>query len=277
MVQKLKKINNNQKYLGKLLPISIFFCIFINGNVLSQSNIKIDLQLGVGTHFTIFDKGFIEQYNSIIGGKKEDFLHHFTPIVGLYVNWNESYSIGLNAELIKFALKENFIKETYPGSGLYRAHFEDIQIETLPVLLSIKFADFKQKYRSFMEIGAGMSYSKTIWNEKINSPIPYDIRVGGNIINDVGIYPTINAKSGVELLFDKGSVPKYISGINLSAEIVYIIRYLKVYEKLIKQYYNSYSEFEQKHAVIPFMIGLNLGIILNLDNNKINRVFGSSI
>jgi len=275
MVQKLKEIHKIQKNFRKLLLFSIFFCIFINGKVLCQSKIQLDLQLGGGTNFAIFDKGFLEQYNEIIGGRKEDFLHQFSPNIGLYVGWNNTYQIGLNVELINFALKENFIKETFIGSGLYRAHFEEIQIKSLPVLLSVKYADFGQKYRSFIEIGVGMSYSEMIWNEEINSPIPYDIITGGNICDDVGVYPSMLAKLGVELLFDKGSVPKFINGINLSTEIIYTARYIKVFDKLIKQYYNSYSELDKKQGVVPFVIGLNLGIIFNIDNTKINRVFGS--
>jgi len=275
MVQKLKEIHKIQKKLRKLLLFSIFFSIFSFGKVLCQSKINLDFCIGAGTHFSIFDKGFLQQYNDILGGKKEDFLHQFSPNVALYVSWNNTYSIGLNAKFISFVLKENFIKETFTGSGIYRAHFEDIRIETMPIIVSIKYADFEQKYRSFIELGAGMSYSKINWKENVVTPIPLDIRIGGNLFDDVGIYPTMLTKFGIELLFDKGSVPEFISGINLSTEIVYVVRYLKIFDKLIKQYNNPYAEFNQKHGVVPFMIGISIEIILNLDNRKINRVFGS--
>lgn len=277
MVQKLIEIHICQKYFSKLLLLSFLFCIFTFGKVLCQSNIKLNLYVGVGTYFSFLEKGFLEEYNNILGGQKEEFLHQFAPSIGLYVSWSEDYSVSLNTSFINFKLQENFSQETYKGSGIYRVFFEDVNATTVPIYLAIKFTEYNQKYRSFIQLGAGFSYSKIVWKEIVNSSIPNDIRNGGTLFNEEKYYPTISTKFGVELLFDKGSVPKFISGINLSSDIVYVVRYTKIFEKLMKQYYQPNPTFNEKHSVIPFMIGINLGIILNLDNEKINRVFGYNI
>lgn len=277
MVQKLTEIHKIQNYFIKLLFLTFLFCILLFGNVLCQSNIKLNFSVGAGTYFAIISKGFLEQYNILVGGKKEEFMHQFSPNIGLYVSWDSNYSVSLNASSIKFKLQENFIKETFTGSNQYRLLLEDMNITTAPIYLSIKFTDYSIKYRSFLQIGAGVAYSYVEWKESVNSPIPNDIRIGGTIFANKSYYPTMSSKIGVELLFDRESVPKFINGINLTADIVYIARYEKIFNKLIKQHYNNYQAFSEKHAIIPFMFGLNIGIILNLDNEKVNRIFGSNI
>lgn len=274
MVQKLKEIHISRIFFSKLLLLSFLFCIFTFGKVLCQSNIKLNLTVGVGTYFSFLNKGFLEEYNTLIGGQKVEFLHQFAPSIGLYVSWNEDYSVSLNTSFINFKLQENFSKETYENSNIYRIYFEDLNVTTIPIYFAITYSDYNQKYRSFIQLGAGMSFSGIVWKEIVNSPIPNDIRNGGTIFNEQQYYPTVLTKLGIELLFDKGSVPKFISGINFSSNIVYVVRYSKIFEKLTKQYFKPPPTFNEKHSVIPLMIGINFGILLNLDNEKINRVFG---
>ncbi len=277
MVHKLNEFHKNKNNLQKVLLFTILFCILPFGKVLCQSNIKLNLSVGAGTYFSVISKGFLNDYNSVIGGIKQDFMHQFAPNISLIVNWNQYYSVCLNTSLIHFKLQENFSKETFAGSNQFRLLLEDFNITTFPINFRVKFSDFNSKYRSFFGIGAGIAYSKVEWKESVNTPIPNDIRVGGTIYDKKGFYPTISSQMGVELLFDKGSVPKMISGINLSTEIVYVARYDTIFERQIKQHYNNYPAFNDKHGIIPFMFGIDIGIIFNLDNTKINRVFGSNI
>lgn len=277
MVQKLNNIHKTTKYIFKLLLYSVFFCILSFGKVLCQSNINLNLFVGVGTYFAFLNKGFLKEYKNTLGGKKEDFLHQFALGTALLVNWNKDYSVGLSTTLIKLSIQDNFSKEIYEGSGTYRLYFEDIKVTTIPICISSKLTDYTQKYRSFIQLGIGMAYSKVEWNESVISPIPNDIRIGGKLINEVNYYPTILTSFGVELFFDKGSVPNFISGINLSTDFVYLARYIKIFEKLIKQHFIKYPAFNESHSVVPVIIGFNIGLILNIDNKKINRVFGSNI
>lgn len=279
MVQKLTEIHKNQINFQKLLFFSFIFSILLFGKVrvLCQSKINLNLSVGAGTYFAVFQKGFLEEYNTILGGSKEEYMHQFSPNISLYISWDKDYSVSLNTSLINFKLQENFIKETFTGSNQYRLFLENFNITTVPMYLAVKFTNYDLKYRSFFQVGAGVAYSLVQWKESVNSPIPNDIRVSGTVFDKISYYPTIFSKIGIELLFDKGSVPKIISGINLSADIIYVARYEKIFDRLIKQHYNTYPAFDEMHAIIPYMLGINIGIILNWEDEKINRIFGSNI
>lgn len=274
MVFKLKKVNKSEFFLSKLLLFSIFFIILLTGTVLCQSKINNNLTIGGGTYFSVFQLGFLEEYNKLIGGRKNDFMHHFAPFVEYSVNWSDSYSIAIKANFVMLTIEENFLKETFTNSNFWRLHLENIKLNAVPILLVYKITDNSLKYRTYASFGVGATFAEIEWFESVNTPIPNDPRIGGQLLDKKVVSPTLSTTIGTELMFDPESVPKIFAGIAFSLDLVYTYRYEKVFEKLQKQFYPPEPKLGAKYSVVPFILGFNLGIIFNLNNKTLNRVFG---
>jgi hypothetical protein len=272
-------IKKTNKFSKLNLVFIIIFCIFNTDKiVLCQNDLeKIDISFtgSIGTLFPVFTMGFLDEYQSVLGGKKEDFSNSLSITGMLSAQWKSDWRISLQAISSKFFLQDNFSKETFPGSGAWRNFREDINVSSVPILLSFDWYNFEYIYKSYFSVIGGISLSSVKWLEYVDSPVKNDIRIGGKIYEESKIYPTIGINSGIELDFDDYSKPKFIRGLNLSTYLLYLVRYDDIYKNLRKQIYPLPTALNSKKSVIPFMFGIYLGIILNVENKQINRVFGN--
>lgn len=257
----------------------IFFCILTSNKiVLCQNDLKkIDVSLtgSIGTFFPVFSMGFLDEYQNILGGKKQDFSNSISIAGTLSAQWKTNWRVSLQVIASKFLLQDNFSKETFTGSGAWRNFREDINVSSIPILLSYDWYYLENAYKSYLSAGGGISLSNVKWLEYVDSPIKNDIRIGGIIYDESKIYPTLGFNSGIELDFDNNSKPNFIRGINLSTYILYIIRYDDIYKNMRKQIFPLPESLNSEKSIIPFIFGIHLGLVLNVENKQINRVFGN--
>lgn len=230
----------------------------------------------VGTYLPSFARGFLDEYNEVLRGPKEDFMHNFSGSLQLGAQWNDHYRFTLKSAHIYARFVDDYFLETYKGSNLWRTFWEDIEVKSIPLLLNYEWYYFFDIYKSYLSIGTGLTYSEIRWQEDVQTPIKFDIRTGGKILNEFDLYPTINLGTGIQLNFDEKSIPKFIKGITFGTDFIYFIRSTEIFEALEKQIIPYPKELKGKKRVLPFMIGLNFGLVLNLENKQINRIFGKN-
>lgn len=268
-------MKNKKKYL---VFIIILFILNSRENVLCQDTLRkigVTFTTMVGTYFPAFSTGFLTDYADVLGGSKKDFLHNFSYTLMLSGQWNENYRISAKVGYISAKLQDNFAKETYEGSNTWRTFGENIEVNTVPLLVNLDWYFYYDIYKSFLSCGLGTAYSEIFWDEFVNSPIKNDPRIGGKIMNEIKFYPAISLTSGIQLDFDKESIPHFIKGLTIAADFLYVIRSTDVFGKLREQIIPAPEQFKSNKSVLPFMIGLNIGLVFNLQNKQINRIFGN--
>jgi hypothetical protein len=266
-------------YKNKLLFILIIFCIFnIRSFVLCKNElgkINLNFNFSVGTSIPAFSQGFLSEYNSTIGGKKEDFNNYSSFAASLSAQWIEFLRFSLQVSANRFILQDRFSKETYPTSGTWRNFSEDMSVSDVPILLFVDWVHFYNKYKVYVGGALGGSFSMMKWSEIVDSPLNDDIRVGGTIINKNSLFFAIGLHSGISLDFDKESVPPFVKGLFFETNILFVDRYFDVFEKLRNQILPVANELNGNKFMLPITIGFQLGVMLNLESKQINRVFGN--
>jgi hypothetical protein len=268
-------VKNIKKYI---LLIILFFILSFSENVLCQDTlqkIEITFTAFIGTYLPAFSRGFLNEYETILGGQKKDFMHNFSGSIMLGAQWDEHFRISLKSGIVYAHLKDNFYQETKEGSNLWRAFRENMHVLSVPIMLNYDWYYYFDIYKSYLSGGIGATYSEISWKEHVSSPLQFDTRVGGIIFKDFSVYPTLNFATGIQLDFDEKSIPHVFKGITFGTEFIYFIRWADVFGKLRKQVIPTPTELEGKKQVLPFMIGLNIGLVLNLESKQINRIFGN--
>ncbi|OGU59604.1 MAG: hypothetical protein A2X64_04305 [Ignavibacteria bacterium GWF2_33_9] len=268
----MKKIRN-------YLFFPFFFIILnFNGNVLCQDTlqtIEITLTGLTGTYLPAFTRGFLKEYNDVLGGQKKDLTHNFSFAAMLGCQWQKEFRITLKSCYIEAHLYDDFIKETFDGTNQWRTFVENIRIVSVPIIANYDWYYFFDKYKSYLSGGIGLVYSGIQWNELVQSPLQHDLRVGGDIFNEYTFYPAISIVSGVQLDFDEYSVSKFFRGITISTEFLYIFRQTDIFANLRQQIVPLPEELNGTKSVLPILVGINFGLVLNLENKKLNRIFGN--
>lgn len=261
-----------------IIILFLFFILNFKGNVLCQDTLQtIEITftgLG-GTYLPAFARGYLNEYESILGGKKNDYLHNFSGSLLLGVQWNEHFRITMKLAYIYAHLNDRFYKETFEGSGIWRGYIENFKVISVPLLVNYDWYYFFDMYKSYLSAGIGMTYSEIDWMEYVDTPIQYDIRKGGKLMKEYTIYPALNLATGIQLDFDEKTIPRIIKGITFGADFIYIFRSTEIFKELEKQIQPYPKELQGNKMVLPFMIGLNIGLVLNLENKQINRIFGN--
>jgi hypothetical protein len=268
MVCKLIYFNYFKLFFQKYFVLSVFFVILPFGNVLSQNKLDLNFIAGVGSYFPFIDNGFMDTYQSVIGGVQDEPKYKQSYYVALQFRWSESYRVFAKVIKVEYALSDKFDKETAKGSNKWREHIENMTFQDTPILIGLEFGDFTQRYRSFLSVGGGMTSSHITWIEYVSSSILNDIRHSGINYDDTNYYPVIVLSSGISLDFDPKSVPKLIKGIVISGDVLYTYRREKIFEELYDQFYTEIPELIEKHAIIPFAVGINFAINFNINNEK---------
>ena len=158
--------------------------------------------------------------------------------------------------------------ETYENSNTWRAFVENISVKTIPIIVNYDWYYFFDKYKSYLSGGLGLAYSESKWVEYVESPIMFDPRVGGTLLNEITFYPALSLTSGIQLDFDEKSIPKFIRGVTINAELLYLIRKTDIFSKVREQIKPMPAELADKKFVLPFMVGLNFGLVLNIESKK---------
>jgi len=257
-----------RNYFQKYFVFSLIFIILPFGNVLSQNKLDLNFIAGIGSYFPFIDNGFMDTYQSVIGGVQEEPKYKQSYYASLQFRWTDNYKIFAKVIKSEYALTDKFDKETAQGSNKWREHIENMTFQDTPIMLGVEFGDYKQKYRSFLSISGGIAYSHITWIEYVSSSIPNDIRHSGTNYDEIGYYPVLGLSSGVSLDFDPKSVPKLIKGVVISGDVIYTHRNIKFFGELYDQFYTEIPELVQEHSVIPFAFGINFAINFNLNNDK---------
>lgn len=235
-----------------------------------ELNNRLTLSIFAGSSFPALTSGFLEQYNEQLGGIKMEFQTYWGFGGAINYQIDEKFRVSLNSEYIANTLQDNFIQEITGYKGLWRTFSEDINLSTIPITLSLYYYQFFEKYKSYGGLGLGVSYSAFKWKENVISPLQNDTRIGGTIYNSIDFYPTIRAELGLDLDWDRDHPNVFMKSVSLSANFYYIIRYPRVFANLENQISPFPEEMKGNHGIVPFYIGLNLGLTFNIEKYVMN-------
>lgn len=263
---------NFSKYL--LLFIFLLLNLVSGNKSMCEENIlnnRLTLSVFLGSNIPILSSGFLKEYKSQLGGTKDEFQTYWGIGGALGYQLNKNIRVSLNTEYILNTLQDNFIKEITKNSGQWRSYQEDMELSTIPIIISVQKYLFFEKYKSYFGIGAGASYSSFKWSESVTSPLHNDKRIGGTIYNTVNFYPTLRAEAGIDLDWDVDRPNVFMKSVSISAVFYYVIRYPKVYKNLESQIVPFPDDLKGRKGVVPFMIGVNLGLTFNIEKYVINQ------
>jgi hypothetical protein len=211
-----------------------------------------------------FDNGFFDIYKKDFKGSKSSFSSY--PLIGVSFKYQyfPHYKFGISAEYIYSDLNESYTEYIdEPELISSRDYIQSITVSSIPILFTVDLVPRELPYRTFVGVGAGLSINKIKWNESISSHFPYDVRIGGTVIDDNFISPVFSFYTGVELDFDKEYKYSVVGGLIIEGKVLYIIRSKKYFQSISKQFSKKNNNFNENYTILPVYFGLNIGVSLN--------------
>ena len=208
---------------------------------------------------------FFKDYQSLLEGKGDGF--NTFPTVGGMLKLQFTNNIRFSASIDYFQVRFNdsYTSEiSSDDSDIYRDVTESIRITELPIILSIEYFPYDERFKSYLGFGIGVSIKKIQWSESVYSPLPEDLRKGGELVNENSVAPVIRFTTGAELGFDKPNEKYFLGNFFIEASYTFMFNTFKMFEKLEPQFINKNFDFKKSYSIIPGIICLNFGISFNL-------------
>jgi hypothetical protein len=218
-------------------------------------------------------QNFFEAYNdSTLRGKststglskKFNYTYLFSFV--LKFPFRENLRWCLTGEFFRASVEDGFLEtyQSYDGIA-YRSVSEYLSVSSIPLIFSIEYIPYKRQFANYVGFGLGLSVGKVKWAEGVSSTSVYSLRNSCIYYDKVIAVPCTRLYSGVELAFDDKNNQNVIYGLNIEAKLTYFLRYLNMFEKVKEKYKKYPSEWDNSYAIVPFYLGLSVGVSFNLD------------
>ncbi len=223
----------------------------------------ITLSLSSGAHFILNSSEFFEKYREISGGNVNYF--RVQPDINAALGFNISKKFKLNFSINYFQanFEEYFVSDIAPG--ISSDINENFEIKSIPFITNLEYIPTNGQFRTFVGLGAGLSYNKISWQENIPANNPDLLRTGGRLYDKETLLPVLRISSGLELGFDHALAGNIYWGVIFTSSYTHIFRYPEIFSGIGKQLYQAPDYIDDNIELIPGSLSLNLGFYLNFN------------
>ncbi len=231
----------------------------------SSNNITTNLILMVGMPLAQSSDEFSKDYMQYIGGSAAQFKT--TPLLSLNLkvpvndNLNTSYSIDYFTSYFNESFSQATLNHGRPAT---RWISENIELTSYPFLAGVDYFPGEMPYKTYTGASVGLTVTDMNWTETVNSEAEDDKRTGGEHIKSTYYNPTLRIVAGLELDFDRNSSRDFLNSFIAEARFTYTYRYVKLFEDLKGEDEKFNEILHNRYAVLPFCIGLYIGLSLNI-------------
>ena len=218
-------------------------------------------------------ENFFDIYQKELGGIKDRF--RFTAIfgAGTKIQIFENIRLGLNAGFYEASINDGYTREvTVDEEKLTYVYDQKFKSRSIPLFISFDYLPFMtNQFRTFTGIGGGMEYNEITWNETLTSPDQFDIRDGGEHINDKYFWPYLRVFTGIELGFDKRNIHTILGSLVIELSYSHTFKQIKIFEDLQEEFREPPSSFFENYSLLNGYLSLNIGLSLNFSGKTITN------
>jgi hypothetical protein len=233
--------------------------------------IRFKVALSVGYPVGATSTGFFEGYQKILSGKATEFRMSPSLSISLTLPLNEKSGLRFIGEYSLANFSEEYSQSVTTGHTGTRYISQNFTVNNLPFVIAYEFSPVASSYKTYIGAGLGASFGSIIWKESVYSSIEDDIRIGGEHFNKLLISPVARIYSGVELSFDKNPGNSFLQTLLLESTFNFFLRNADIFNAISKQFYKQPEDIGKSFTILPFYIGLNIGMTFNLNFDKVKK------
>jgi len=270
--QFLKNHYDCKKKIAFLKILFVFYVFSVNITLIKceETENSIDtlfqssIFIMVGTTYGANAGSFFKDYKTYLGGYYNDFKTEPSLTVGTKVVINENFRLTASTSYIYSYLNESYNQKFKSSKGDESRYINQrIDIKSTPVFVSLEYFPYKEQFKSYIGGGVGLCYTGINWVEKVFSTYETDSRKGGIHLSENGLKPAFTIFAAIDLGFDKRPEETFIGSLLLETKFSYFFRKYRMFSKLAKQLRDNKGDFDNFYTIIPYYIGLNMGVTFN--------------
>jgi hypothetical protein len=249
-----------------MVPLPYLNANYMNDSLFIDKN-RSHFFINIGTAFTEQPLKFFSSYK-IIGDSTKTFSNNPMISIGYKTQFINNWRFAVAIEYTSCSFTDIHYETFSIGNNHYtRNSNEDFNISTLPVILSIEAVPIVSQFRTYFGFGLGLTLSRTIWNEDVNSTFKYDSRHSGTKYNNIDISPTIEIYLGIDLRFDRDEPDYFIESLNPELKFLFIYRRIDIFKNIKSEFVSIPKDWNNSYSFFPFYICFNLGLMFNTNKH----------
>ncbi len=223
----------------------------------------------IGAKFNLGNSEFYTEYAKAFHTNNNFMIQ---PVVGgsLRAEPITGFRFGVSGEYFKSHFSDNFTQPAFSPIDStavgFRSASEYIDFSAVPILLTVDVIPSANQFRTYTGVGIGLCFGHIRWDEKINSSVKNDLRVGGVVFDDNLISPAACLYAGIELGFDKKSKDDNFVSLTIEARYTYVGMSAPMFKAISSQFFRPPDSWKENYLIGASSFSLQVGLSFQSPN-----------
>ncbi len=254
-------------YVLSLLLIFVINTVAAQQNSTAPEKCKYNTLLSayIGQKHGLGSAEFFDNYSKYLGGRNMNMPLSFAFGGNVKIEFIKNMRFGIGGEHFSCNFSDLYRQNEYlnPSDSLPYAHrtvSQQYSFSITPVVLSVEYVPIASLYRTYIGGSAGIAFGSAQWTETIASTDRFDMRTGGQYLNENIVGPAGSIYAGVELAFDRSVQNGNFTFLTLEARYTAIGISKPLFEKVAKQFVAPPDSWKKPVSLGASGITLQIGL-----------------
>lgn len=223
----------------------------------------------IGSKFNLGNSTFFREYSKAFHTNN---IFMVQPVFGVTLSAEPLSRIrfGVSGEYFAGHYSDFFTQEAFSpiDSTLVgnRSLSESISFRAIPIMATIDVIPSTNQFRTYSGLGIGLCIGHIRWEEKINSNVRNDRRIGGVVFDENLVSPAACLYAGIELGFDKRKKDDNFVSLTIEARYTFLGMSAPMFKNISQQFYNTPENWKDNFSIGASAFSLQVGLSFQSPN-----------